>query len=120
MYAPATKKSPREALCRLYGWSCDSQKRIEDYFPKESFIPININDPDAANYLKEIIKNNLWFKNREAIAYARELVLNRYQLFPYMTQQIHNYEGQPHFKTPPREMIVIPDENKFYLSPPSG
>ena len=85
---------------------------IEEYFPKESFILIDINDPNAANYLKEIIKRDLWFKNREAITYARELVLNHYQFFPYITNQIRNHEKEQEPRVPERERIFIPGEKE--------
>ncbi|MFH2069024.1 MAG: glycosyltransferase family 10 [Candidatus Omnitrophota bacterium] len=85
---------------------------IEEYFPKESFVPIEIDAPGAIGYLKEIIKSDLWLKNREAIAYARELVLNRYQFFPYMTEQIRNHEKERGDRPPARETVVIPGENE--------
>jgi hypothetical protein len=44
--------------------------------------------------VQEAISNDLWRRNLEAIAYARELVLQRYQLFPYVAQEIQRHEGE--------------------------
>jgi len=67
--------------------------RITDYFPAEALIQIDINAPDVAEQIKSAISSNAWQRNRDAIAYARELVLNRYQLFPFVVQQIRSFEN---------------------------
>lgn len=66
--------------------------RIEHYFPKESLICIDIEDPDAPKIIRSIMVSNAWEKNLEAIAYARQLVLNRYQYFPFITAEIKAFE----------------------------
>jgi hypothetical protein len=50
---------------------------ITDYFPAEALVQIDISDKDSAEKIKEAIASDLWQKNRDAIAYARDLVLNR-------------------------------------------
>lgn len=56
---------------------------ITDYFPAESMILVDLNKPmEALEKIKYAIENKLWDKNIEAIKRSRELVLNKYQLFP--------------------------------------
>lgn len=62
---------------------------ITDYFPEEALIIIDIHKPEEA--LETIISNikgKRWEKAREAIKYSKELVLNKYQFFPYITSFI--------------------------------
>jgi hypothetical protein len=68
---------------------------IDDYFPPEAIIKIDINKPDEATEItKEAIASDLWFKNREAIAHARNLILDKHQFFPFMTNEIRKFEAQ--------------------------
>lgn len=68
-------------------------KNIRDYFPKNSFIPIDITKPqETAEIIKEAIENDLWSKNIENIKEAREIVLNRHQFFPYITEKIERFD----------------------------
>lgn len=82
--------------------------KILDFFPPESMICIDIQDPDCAEIIRMGIGNELWQRNLDAIAYARQLVLNRYQLFPFLTQEIHalEEEGAPQLSEYP--MVWIP------------
>lgn len=57
---------------------------LDDYFPKESFVSIDIKSPYAIEQIKDVVASDEYMKNRDAIAYARELVLDRYQLFPFI------------------------------------
>lgn len=66
--------------------------RISDYFPPESMLIIDIEDPKCAQRIREGIANKLWERNLEAINHARQLVLNRYQLFPFIAREIHDCE----------------------------
>ena len=62
---------------------------INNYFPKESFVWIDINKPEEAiEVVREVSSSNLWQKNLDAIIYARELVLNKYQFFPFISKEI--------------------------------
>ncbi|MFQ6601632.1 glycosyltransferase family 10 domain-containing protein [Flavobacterium sp. C3NV] len=62
--------------------------RIEDYFPENSFIQIDPNDKHIDLFLKETVNSNKWEENLDAISKARDLVLNEYQLFPFIVNQI--------------------------------
>ncbi|HEX3053269.1 MAG TPA: glycosyltransferase family 10 [Aggregatilineaceae bacterium] len=67
---------------------------ITDYFPPESLIQIDIENPDVFEQIQEAVASDRWTQNQDAVAYARELVLDQYQLFPYITGQIHHHQEQ--------------------------
>ncbi len=68
---------------------------ISDYFPQESYIWIDINKPEEAReIIKETINSDLWIRNRDAIIYARELVLNKYQIYPIISKLIQEHEKE--------------------------
>ena len=71
-------------------FGCNS---IDDFFPKNSFIQIDPNDKHINLFLKEIVTSTKWEENLDAITKARELVLNKYQLFPFLAQQIKALES---------------------------
>lgn len=64
---------------------------LEDYFPPESFIRIDIENPEQAlAEVKRIIKEDNPEARLPALEKARDLVLNTYQLFPYMAGYIRS------------------------------
>lgn len=67
------------------GWSLPIYHgctNLKDYFPAESFIEIDIHDFDSALCrIRELIKADPYEKHFPAIATARDLVLNRYNVF---------------------------------------
>jgi hypothetical protein len=92
--------------------------RITDYFPAESLIQIDINQPDAAmEIIQEAIASNAWQRNLDAIAYARELILNRYQFFPFMVRQIRHFESTYGAFSPKTQITIAPREIKAPLWP---
>ncbi|MBS1509602.1 MAG: hypothetical protein JST86_02080 [Bacteroidetes bacterium] len=53
---------------------------IGTYFPEQSYISININEPEnAVATIKAILQHDNWQERLPALHEARELVLNRYQ-----------------------------------------
>lgn len=66
--------------------------KIDDFFSKDSFIQIDPSDKHINLFLKEIVASNKWEKNLEAISAARELVLDKYQLFPFLSNHIKSFE----------------------------
>lgn len=66
---------------------------IERFFPKDSFIQIDPKDKHIKLFLKEIVTSKKWEENLDAITKARELVLNEYQLFPFLYNQIKALES---------------------------
>ena len=84
---------------------------IEKFFPPESLIKIHINDPDAPELIRDVIETDQWMKNREAIAYARELVLDKYNFIPFMAREIANQQKQcNHVNSPVQITIPSIDE----------
>lgn len=67
---------------------------LEDYFPKESFIRIDIGQSEKSlAKIRRIINEDNWERYIPALEEARNLVLNRYQLFPYLSEMIHSQSG---------------------------
>jgi 2-polyprenyl-3-methyl-5-hydroxy-6-metoxy-1,4-benzoquinol methylase len=71
--------------------------RITDYFPPEALVSIDIQDPvTAVEQIRDVLEGNEYEARLEALAYARELVLHKYQLFPFLVEQIAQAEsGEP-------------------------
>ncbi len=66
-------------------YGCD---RIESYFPKEAIIQIDPKDKHIKQFLKETVKSKVYNEKLEALTEARNLFLDTYQLFPFLTSQI--------------------------------
>ena len=67
---------------------------LEDYFPEESFIRIDIGQPEESlAKIRRIINEDNWERYIPALEEARNLVLNRYQLFPFLSEMIHSHPG---------------------------
>ena len=73
-------------------------------------IRIDIDDPAVLGRIRDAIESDLWVKNRDAIAHARELVLEKYQLFPYITDLIRKDEAKKRTKETTKSLITIPGE----------
>ena len=65
--------------------------RIADYFPPESFVEIDIRDPHVTERIKEEIDSDRWAGRLAAVAEARRLILNRYQIFPFLVSRIRSH-----------------------------
>ena len=84
--------------------------RITDYFPAEAVVCIDIDDPMAVEKIRETISSDVWRHNLDAIAKARELFLNHYQLFPFVARQIRDNESCGCHKSPRPQTITIPHQ----------
>ncbi len=89
--------------------------RIAEYFPAESLVSIDIRDPDATRIVQETIRSDRWLRNIDAIAEARRLVLERYQLFSFVAQEIRRYEEGIFGPLPKAVRVHVPGVS--YLSP---
>jgi hypothetical protein len=64
-------------------------KNLDKYFPKESFISIDINNPQHAyDKVCDVLNSNLFEENKAFILEAKDLVLNKYQFFPWIKELI--------------------------------
>jgi glycosyltransferase involved in cell wall biosynthesis len=67
---------------------------LEDYFPSESFVRIDIaNIKESMETIEQVVKNDIWKERLPAIKEARELILNKYQLFPFLADRIQAENG---------------------------
>ncbi len=78
---------------------------IFEYFPKNSLILLEDLDIEKAKgIIKYTIENNLYEKNKDAILSAKNMVLNRYNLFMTIVEKISEYEIS---KKPVKEITII-------------
>jgi hypothetical protein len=63
-------------------------QRLDQYFPKESFLQIDIRDPDCQHRIHDFIASGAFEKNLDALAEARTRILNKYSFFAYMKAEI--------------------------------
>ena len=76
---------------------------LDKYFPKESFIQIDINSPESSlENLKEKLSKDFWESSLGSIQEARELVLNKYQLFPFLAKRIEEHR----VNQDPQQMLI--------------
>jgi hypothetical protein len=68
---------------------------VDEIFPKESFIPIPIDDPKAAaEIIKSAIANNEYEKRRDAVLEAKRLILEKYNFFAQVIGVIEKNKNQ--------------------------
>ncbi len=84
---------------------------ITDYFPPESLVLIDIDDPEVGKQIQSIAASDLWKKRRDAVAHARRLVLDRYQFFPHVSSLISQYECRLQGRAPVRQHTNIPRQS---------
>ena len=66
---------------------------IYKYFPKESIILINPNrKEETLDIMRNSVRNRLWDERIDSIKEARDLILNKYQFFPFMTKEIKKHQ----------------------------
>lgn len=64
---------------------------LEEYFPAKSFIRIDLDDlGSAARIIRQMVDSGEYEKRLPAILEARDLVLNRYQFFPFMAHELRD------------------------------
>lgn len=69
-------------------------KNIDKYFPKGSYLSIDINNiNESIEKIQEALATGYYENNLHNLKKARELILNKYQLFPKMVEWINKYGG---------------------------
>lgn len=64
---------------------------LDDYFPKESFIQIDINKPEYSyDKICDILASNYFEENKNHIIEAKNRVLDKYQFFPWLESLLEN------------------------------
>ncbi len=88
---------------------------IENYFPKNSFIQIDPKDKHIDLFLKEITFSKKWEENIEAITTARNLVLNEYQLFPFLYNKITELEHSKNgFSAFEKQLVSFKGQDAYF------
>jgi hypothetical protein len=68
-----------------------------DYFPKDSFIPIDIRDVEGtAKIIRAAIANKEWEKRKDAILEAKRLAMEDYSLFAQIARVVTQRHHLPH------------------------
>ena len=96
---------------------------VGDYFPKASFTSINIMDlKGSIEIIEKVIEENTWETNFEAILQAKDLSLNKYNLFMRIAEiciEDYNNNGQSNNKSiielKPRKYPGIGKKILFHL-----
>ena len=71
-------------------WGCPN---IEDFYPKESYHLIDIENPqEALRELIDIIERPLTKNNIEAIKHSRNLILYKYNIWPFLEEIINEHK----------------------------
>lgn len=78
---------------------------IEKYFPPDSFMNIDIFDySKSANILRHVLNMNFYEERHEAILKAKQLVLNKYNLFCVLDNIVKSYISDDYIE---KDNIVI-------------
>jgi hypothetical protein len=88
---------------------------IADYFPADSFVWLDIDDPNAPRRVAEIVRSDLAERHREAVAEARRRVLEEHNFFPRFAKLID--EDRRTAPSPAAERITlprVPDLTEYY------
>lgn len=79
-------------------WTCPiyhGAPNIHEYFPADSMIRIDIRRPrEALQVIRQAIEegDRAWQNRLDAIGHARRLVLDRWQFFPHVSEQLRQLE----------------------------
>ena len=95
-------------------------ERIEDYFPSEAIIQIDPQDKHIKQFLKETLNSKAYETRLEAIKEARTLVLDKYQMFPFISNQITEILSKRELNNAEKEMIHLKGGNAYYDNYPKS
>jgi len=90
--------------------------KINDFFPSEAMIQVDINDSKSIEIIKSAISSDLWRQNLDAISHARQLVLNKYQLFPFVVERIRDHERHHQKEAHIKKTIFLPHEIRIPIT----
>ena len=89
---------------------------ITSYFPAESMALVDAGDPDTAiEQIEETVRSDRFERNIDAIAHARDLVLNKYQFFPFIADRIRRHEPVSADNSP-RPLVIRPAHRPALVS----
>lgn len=82
--------------------------RIGEYFPNASLAPLPLCPIEAARLIASLIEQNRWESSLPAINEARERVLYKYGLFPYLAKLIEAHELRDAFDDKAQDSTISP------------
>jgi len=90
--------------------------QIEEYFPPEALVRVDIRHPAAAvQTIREVSAGDRWERSLEAIAEARRLVLEEYQLFPFLAGEVRAHRRRAGgAAAAPRDVRLKAQPEPFY------
>jgi hypothetical protein len=68
---------------------------IAEYFPAESMIILDPEDPDAVAKINDAIQSDLWLRRRDAIMESKRLTLDKYNLFARLADFMETCQEPP-------------------------
>lgn len=72
--------------CIPFYWGCPN---LDEFFPEDSFIEVDVDSSDSVQHILDVIKSPLDGKFEGAIGEARNIILNKYNLWPMLHEIIH-------------------------------
>jgi hypothetical protein len=104
-----TEKISDAFLCGAFPiyYGCSN---IYDYFPKGSLATIDINNVEASiRIIRSVIESNQYEKSLDLIKESKELVLNRYNLFPLIVDFINNLDNTKTVTRKKKTIRIFPE-----------
>lgn len=96
-------------------------RAIGDFFPKNSYIELDPKDRHIDLFLKEIAGSTKWEENLEAIVQARRLILDQYQLFPFLYREINALEAaKADDASNAKELVAFKGGNAYFDNYPKS
>lgn len=77
---------------------------IANYFPEKAIVVIDPSDPDVFKKIKDVVASNLWLERMPYILEAKQLVLNKYNVFAQLADMFSAAANTPPSK---KEWIVL-------------
>lgn len=79
------------AGCMPIYWGCTN---LSDFFPEDSFVELDTTKDEAVNTVMEIINSDYREQHLAALEKAKDLILNKYQVWPTLHRVINGLRAQ--------------------------
>lgn len=73
---------------------------ITEFFPAESMVLIDPEDPDVFRIIKDVTDSDLWRKNRDAVLEAKRRVLDEHNMFARLAKFVKSAKDEPDERRP--------------------
>ena len=102
-----TEKLADAYLCECYPFYIGA-KDVADYFPADSFCQLDINDVGGSiSKIKKALQEDAYPKYHNEIKKAKDLILNKYNIFPTIVDIIEKYGKENR----PKEIITLTNKH---------